>query len=345
MEAFLILAMLFKYPAIPITFVGLMIIYAIFSAASRSRKNVQIRNDMTPSHTTTNYVSSKTEHGSVTMFYDGDKRYINGRPIQTTNEMTEWWVLKGFSEAISGHLSALEIDMLDGKVLDYDDAKQQWHMYYGRLRDLCIRHKLWNPALNDRQIFVPTDWQLTLEKKLFQRIDAACEIGVSESYQYTEKSKEILDYIHAQPGHAAVRRLMVNELAGNDPAIKDEYRKVCRRMVSDSVLTETHDEKGRLLLKKKRARRKKAEESIDLPPSVFSSSLYQDIDYRMLCKVRHTVGGPLSLDRDGHRCQFQSLSTGEIYKTSLEKCTCPAFENGSVPCKHMVTLAKYLGYI
>lgn len=320
MEAFLILGTLFKYPAIPIAIGVLIAIFVLF------RIIVDWPRD-------------------ITVSYDGDRRYIDGKPVSTTEDMTEWWVLKGFSEAIGAHLIALENDMLDGQFLDYDDAKKQWDMYYGRLRDLCIRHKLWNPALNDREIFVPTNAQLALEEQLFQRIEAACEIGISESYQFTVKSKEILDYIRDQPGHAAVRRQMVSELAGNDPNIKDEYRKVCRRMVKDGILSETHDEKGRLLLKKKRARRKEVEEWAGLPPSIFSSSLYQNIDYRMLCKVKHTVGTPESLDRDGNRCQFQSLSTGEVYKTSLEKCTCPAFENGYNPCKHMVALAKHLGYI
>lgn len=322
-------------------FVGLVSIAAIIDKITIKKRETDAKRF--PS--TTNYVSSKSGHVTVSIPYDGDRRYINGKPISTPDDLTEWWVIKGFSEAIGAHLSALENDMLDGNCTNYTDTKEQWNMYYARLRELCIRHKLWNPALNDRQIFVPTNTQLALEKQLFQWIEAACESGISESFQYAEKSKEILDYIHAQPGHAAVRKQMVSKLAENDPDIKDEYRKVCRRMVRDSVLTETHDEKGRLLLKKKRTHRKKAEELVDLPPSNFSHSLYQNIDYQTLCKVKHTVGAPISLDLGGNRCEFQSLSSGEIYKTSLERCTCPAFENGHNPCKHMVAFAKHLGYL
>lgn len=293
----------------------------------------------------THYVSSKSGAFKYTTSYSGDKRYIAGKPISTLDDLKEWYVLKDFSVAINDHLRDLEREMEDGKCENYAAAKAQWDLYYARLRELCFRHSLWNPALGDRAPFVPTNHQLALEKQLFQRISEKCETGVDKSFQVETMRKEILDYILSQPGRIAARREAVNALAGQDPERKKEYRQVCMQMVSDGILSETHDEKGRLLIRKRRAVKKKAEEVLWPAPEMFSSERFRDVDYQMLCKVKYTVGSPENMDYGGKRCEFHSLSSGALYRTSLGGCTCPAFGNGQRACKHMVALAKYLGYI
>ena len=51
----------------------------------------------------------------------------------------------------------------------------------------------------------------------------------------------------------------------------------------------------------------------------------------------------MNVDNEKNTAEYISVSRGDHYYTSLEKCTCPAYSK-SYPCKHMVALANYLGY-
>ncbi len=273
-----------------------------------------------------------------------DVKYLYGAPVSTTDELKEWGVIKGFADAICAHLSELMREAEDGKCKDYAALSEQWNIYYGRLRALCIRHKLWNGMLNDRQIFLPTEKQLSLENDLRRRFSEACESGIDKAYESDYMRDQINNYLILQPKHESVRRIMVNDLAGSSSKIRKQYRKICTEMVRDGVLSEKHNKAGDLVVKRKKTVEKK-KAPVVLAPSIFSRELYANIDYQMMCKVKHTVGTPENVDRAGNRCEFTSLSHGERYYTSLQCCTCVAFENGSNPCKHMVALAKYLSYI
>lgn len=273
-----------------------------------------------------------------------DVKYLYGVPVTTVDELEEWRVLKGFSDAICGHLSDLMRTAESGKCEDYSALNEQWNVYYSRLRALCIRHKLWNGMLNDHQIFYPTEKQLHLEENLRKRFLDACEIGIDTAYIADGRRSEVFIYLFSQPNKEAVRKKMIRALAGDDLEKKKLYRRVCADMVRDGILSERYNEAGTLVVKKKRVR-KKAPEVINLEPSSFSPTLYSKIDCQMIYKIKHTVGVPENVDREGNRCEFTSLSRGERYYTSLQRCTCVAFENGNNPCKHMVALAKYLRYI
>lgn len=277
--------------------------------------------------------------------YDGETRYINGQPVKTPDDLDEWWVLKGFSEAIAGRLGELMRLAEEGDISDYADARAEWNTLYTRLRDLCICHKLWNPAIGDRRIFVPTQSQLYAEEDLRSRFEEACELGIDFAYTRDRMRKEILDHLQMRPQHSDVRQNMVRKLAGDDAERKKLYRKECSRMAADGLLSETHDEKGRLVVKKKRKRVSSQDTPIVMEPSVFHPEIYKSIDHRMWSKVKYTVGQPENVDRQKNCCEFHSLSRGELYHTSLTQCTCEAFISGYFPCKHMVALAKYLKYI
>lgn len=294
-----------------------------------------------------NHDWSKKSKNRVIQGSDLDKndvKYLNGVPVSTTDELKEWWVIKGFSNAICGHLSELMREAESGKCKDYSALLEQWNTYYDRLRALCIRHKLWNGMLNDRQIFLPTEKQLSLEDDLRKRFLEACESGIDKAYDSDYMRGQIGNYLLLQYKHESVRRKMVNDLAGSNLKIRKQYREICTEMVRDGVLSEKHNKSGDLVVKIKKPAEKK-EAPVVLAPSIFSKELYANIDYQMMCKVKHTVGTPENVDRAGNRCEFTSLSRGERYYTSLQCCTCIAFENGSNPCKHMVALAKYLLYI
>lgn len=282
-----------------------------------------------------------------TIRYGGDTKYVNGVPVSTTDQLTEWYVLKGFADAISGHLCELMQLAEKGDCENYTELQEDWNTYYTRLRDLCIRHKMWNVAIGDNRIFIPTPSQLRAEKELHARFLVACELGIDNAYIRNGIRKKILDYLLAQPYHVAVRRRMVRELAGDDDEQRKKYRMECNNMVLEGILSETRDERGRLLIKKKRKAASKGKSAADdcLEPSVFHYEIYKSIDYRMWCKVKHTVGQPENVDMSNNRCEFHSLSRGELYHTSLTQCTCKAYKNGSSPCKHMVALARHLRYI
>lgn len=280
----------------------------------------------------------------ISIGYSGDARYINGREIKTKDEWDEWGVIKGLSTNISGHLLSLERSMLDGRCENYTAAKSEWHSYYLRLRNLCIQHCLWNPMLDDHAIFRPTPDQIEAERRLFQRIDAACASGIDVDYQRSSHKDEIRSYIQSKKGQPVVRKTMVNHFCGTDSELKKEYRRVCDEMVASGILSESHDEKGRLTLRIKRQYKKKAKEIQQIPPSTFVRAKYENLSPQMLYKVKHTVGEPINVDKENNCCEFVSLSTGDRYHTSLSQCTCPAYGGGE-PCKHMVAFAKHLGYL
>lgn len=280
----------------------------------------------------------------ISIGYSGDTRYINNREIKTPDEWTEWSVIRGFAMSISGHLKDLERKMLDGRCENYAVAKSEWHTFYERLRKLCIQHCLWNPMLDDHEIFKPTKSQTEAEQQLFQRIDAACISGVDIDYQRRSRKDKILCYMQSQNGQSVVRKTMVNHLCGTDVEEKKQYRKICNELVASGILTESHDEKNQLTIKLKRQYKKTAKEPTQLSPSVFIRTKYENLSPKMQYKVKHTVGTPTNIDRENNRCEFVSLSTGERYYTSLSQCTCPAY-CGNEPCKHMVALAKHLGHL
>lgn len=51
---------------------------------------------------------------------------------------------------------------------------------------------------------------------------------------------------------------------------------------------------------------------------------------------------PLSIDKGAKTATFRG-SSGEIYETSLDKCTCVDFAINQSPCKHMFRLAHEVG--
>lgn len=64
-------------------------------------------------------------------------------------------------------------------------------------------------------------------------------------------------------------------------------------------------------------------------------NLYLDLDEKKI-KAAEKLKDPAI---HGDFAEFVSSSSGEIYKASLEKCTCRDFTVRGGPCKHMVRLA------
>lgn len=329
-------------------FVPLFITYIVIVVAATSynvcKKNKKTKNDR---HSySRNVHEHKVTGKGMSITYSGDPRYINGREIKTTDEWDEWKVIKNLAWNISTHLLDLEREMAEGKCNNYNAAKTEWHQSYYKLRKMCIQHRLWNPLIGDHAIFEPTKAQLDAESALFQKIADACEDGIDVAYQKSRQKEKILNYIREQKT-SIVRKKMVNALCGTDEILKKEYRRTCDALVKESVLVEGHDSKNQLTLRIKRQYTKKAETTqapLQLPPSIFSRTLYEGVPKKLEYKVIHTVGEPLNVDRQNNRCEFISTADGTRYYTTLSQCTCPAF-GGKEPCKHMLAFAKYLGYV
>lgn len=293
-------------------------------------------------------------NGSMTLYkdYGGEVRYINGKPLSTNEDLERWWVLKGFSDAIQAHLYQLEQELITGKFTDSKSHLTEWHEYYAKYRHLCIQHGIWNAMLEETERFIPTKIQLQKEEALYQRIERDVITGETEIKRveedrrsYEDKCAEILDYIGSQYGHVAVRHQMITALSKGDASRKSELLKVCKRMVWENILTESTNSDGKYVVRKKRKSRQSVTVETQPEKAEFSKELYASIPRKTLYKVEYTVGKPSCVDREKGTCVFISQTCGVKYHTSLSNCSCPAF-NGprSVPCKHMVALAKYLGY-
>jgi hypothetical protein len=283
-----------------------------------------------------------------------DGRRINGKPLSTHEDWARWWVLKGFSDEIFSHLCSLLDDITKGKCKSIPDARDEWKAYYSRYRALCIRYGIWNLAIEDRLPFMPTSRQLDYEKAVYSRLDHAVQNGnrvherlKEEQRDYDDRSKKVLEYIDMQYKHSAVRHVMLSSLSADNLSEKSAYLKTCQRLVREEVLSESHNDANKIVLRKKRVNRKAVTLVTQSPQkSVFSKEWYACIPEKTLYKVEYTVGLPTNLDTGNNRCTFKSQSCGAFYCTSLTECSCAAFKNDpSIPCKHMVALAIHLGYL
>ena len=75
------------------------------------------------------------------------------------------------------------------------------------------------------------------------------------------------------------------------------------------------------------------------------SYIQNTADDYLLRKALFTINAPAVLDRQQGYAAFVSLRDLTLYHTSLQACTCPAFDGSKTPCKHMVRLALDLNLV
>lgn len=293
--------------------------------------------------------------------YDGRVRCIDGHPIKTPDDWDKWCVVKNHSLAIEGHLNSIKSEMeKKRKTHNIRELYSEWLEYYEKYRTWCIRYSLWNCILEEKEPFVPTSRQIDKEKRMLADMEAFCvkceedqldyHADIAEKEMYGEK---ILAYLLKLPYHRGYRHVAIKELSTGDPELKKIVWSAYRYLLSKGTIIEKKDEAGHYLFRKAPVRKSKDSlietetNSVALSPSVFHPGRYANVTNYTKCKARYTVGLPVDLDRSGNRCTFISTANGEKHQTSLERCTCLAYQNNNQhePCKHMVALAIYLGHI
>lgn len=339
----LFLAFIFEHPIIFIAIVLFPIIYVIVSVVANSSSK--------PDYHDVSYISkpSFSSNSSVTLG-DGDGRHLFGKRLSTQEDWDRWWVLRGKGEGYEGRLYVLETLIEAEDTENAADYLAEWKERYSSYRSLCVNTGMWNSLLEDREPFIPTQYQLQLEKRLYNRIDRKFFNGEEKRRLYAVERKEnavyeqsILDYLLSMPYHRAVRSEMLNQLSQNDNDKKRRLSKVYKSMVKRHILLERAGENGRYIVRKAPVRKQKNATIPVLKESVYDPSLYSHVDKRTEYKVEYTVSSPQNLDREKNTCEYVSATRGDRYWTSLSECTCPVFDKKH-PCKHMVALASYLGY-
>lgn len=278
-------------------------------------------------------------------------RHINGRPLSSDADWDLWYVMKGQSEGFERRLSELEREIESPSCEHPEQALEEWYQRYESYRSLCLRYGIWNRLIDDRQPFTASLAQRKaedcLKERLSQRYEAA-ELPRQEYRRQMEYEESLCQRLLGTfPGKRSeeVLRHKWLRLAGEQMnAEKADVWKAYRRLLKKGLLKEQKFD-NYYLVKKGYPRTSKAESPPPLPPSDFVPGNYANLTRRDRYKARFTVGPCENLDREKNSAEFVSLTCGERYRTSLQKCTCPAFDSPHSPCKHMVALAAQLDYL
>lgn len=298
---------------------------------------------------------SSGSKGFASITYTGDVRYLDGKPIKTTDEFDRWRVINGQALAMRDHLRFLQQRIVDPSEPKAAQLYNEWMQRYQTYRQLVVRHKLWNMAVDINEPFCESDRQLQAEKAFLSKLEHSYEASIAdrEAYMLGEYEKhlietEIVNYLNSCPRKKVEKKTLVATLSNGD----NEKRKLINRryhsLLLRGIVGEKKDENGntitRIIIRRKAKSDLDSQES-QLPASKYKPSFYENVYSRTVLKAEMTVGAPLNVDRSKNTCHFISQTDGTEYLTSLEQCTCPAFSNRpDEPCKHMVALASYLGY-
>lgn len=336
------------------TFVVILLVIGVsfccFAVAQYRKEAKEAKKEEIPHKTTTPLHSTPKaviyhvgNDGKLTRTRPPEGRTLDGRALQTEDDWVQWYVWKGFTEGLSGYLYDLEAKMVAMENADSSDTLNEWHDCYSRIRRIYIRHSMWNYVLGDRSPFIPTSEQLSREKAYIHVIEKKQKEAMEAQRIYAKYSVAILDYIKTQPKHIALRSMLIRTVSEQFSETPEGIRKVYRRMCRIGIIKESQNDTGRWVVKKAAVRKPRDHGDMERV-SRYSSDLYRKVTTRTEYKALITVGAPQNLSSEKGCCQFKSMSTGEVYTTHLDQCTCPVFCKGGEPCKHMVTLASKLGY-
>ena len=169
-------------------------------------------------------------------------------------------------------------------------------------------------------------------------------ISLHEAWkQRMVENRTLLDYLEKCPRKHAPKNQIIKDLSEGDTEKKKKVMVIYRRLKTAEVIAEKQADDGTIETRIV-VRRKKPDKPLKpLPPSVYHPEYYKLITKSDVYKADYSVNPPEDLDRTANICQFISKTSGEVYRTSLEKCTCPAYCKGYA-CKHMLALAMNLGY-
>ena len=272
-----------------------------------------------------------------------ERRCLDGNPLVTDNDWKQWWIWKGYADALSRYLSKLESQMTEMDNLNSAATLSKWQQIYAKVRNIYQRHGMWNLQIDDGLPFIPTAIQLSSERAYIDRIQKAQKNALPDQLAYKEYSEKILQYIMSQPRHVARKSALLTAVSNGSADTRKIVMRVYRRMCRNKTIREKQNETGHWEVKKAYTRKKQTVPE-DNRVSVFSPELYRSVSVSTEYKALITVGAPVSLSESKGSCKFSSTSSDNVYTTHLDHCTCPMYCKGEEPCKHMVALAAKLGY-
>lgn len=281
-----------------------------------------------------------------------DGRHLNGKPLISDADWDLWWVMKGMSDGYSRHLNELEHEIEAPSAEHPEQALTDWMKTYEKYRSLCLKYGIWNAIIGDRQPFTASSSQRLAEEEVKRKLRLRFEAAAIPRAEYRRQAEEeaalrrfMLDALPPGRGSEALRHEWMREVCEKQGVEKSELWKVYRKMLRDGFVAERADGNHYLVKKRNTPCAKDQKKPPALPASVFVPGNYVNLTRKDRYKVLYTVGIPENIDRVKNTCEFVSLTSGERYRTSLQKCTCPAFSSPLYPCKHMITLAVSLGYL
>lgn len=295
----------------------------------------------------------KGRPGQFNITYSGTVRYLNGKPIKTTDEFNKWQVINNHAIDIRNHLIMLHNQFTSGNDLQAKQHYQEWKEAYQKYRAIVVQHPLWNTYIESHELFTETPAQLAKEKafldaieKKYKESELDREIYISEQYDKHLLENEILNYLQNRPRKKCRKEEMIKALSACNKEKRKALQRIYQSLKFRDIIGDKRDEDGSIITRFI-IRRKKAEDpdsaEIILPASTYKPEFYAKIYEPTVLKAILTVDPPQQLDKEKNTCRFISSTNGMVYYTSLEKCTCPAYSSKE-PCKHMVKLAITLGY-
>lgn len=330
----------------------IFLLFSVVRAVSPSNNGNSASEGLGERHTV--YRSSGSK-GFTSITYTGDVRYLDGKPIQTTDEFERWRVINSQALAMRDHLRFLQqriVDPSEPKAAQYYD---EWMRRYQTYRQLVVRHKLWNMAVDINEPFRESDRQLQAEKAFLSKLEHSYEASIADreacmlgEYENHLIETEIINYLNSCPRKKAEKKTLVAALSNGDMEKRKLINRRYHSLLLRGIIGEKKDENGNTITRiiiRRNAKSDLDSQGSQLPASKYKPSFYENVYSRTVLKAELTVGSPLNVDKRKNTCHFISQTDGSEYLTSLEQCTCPAFSNRpDEPCKHMVALAAYLGY-
>lgn len=283
--------------------------------------------------------------------YGGEIRYVNGMPLKTTDDLVEWQTIMAHGKNMYGRMLKYEDIITGSSEEEAAKALISWESLFIDYRSYVLKHGLYNELIGDRKPYKGTADQLCIEDSVRTHIGLLYQESKIKRQIILEAKNQILTYTHDHKGEDRRKSTLIRTVY---PTVGDDkrnlYQRAYKELLADGVIREIIRQNGtryiQLCSKKKGNFSKKFNNTLEISLDTFSKliqsqlnpELYANLDFKTICKARYDVGAPRDLDRNRNNCTFISESTGEPYTTSLEACTCPAFQNGINPCKHMVKL-------
>lgn len=295
------------------------------------------------------------ENYEPTSGYTGNPKhvkYLHGEVVKTDEQYRQWKDIVRVSDRLLQSFQEAEYElgscMAQEKI---DSLRAECKTLYNEYRNYCLSNMLWNQEIGDSKPFTASADQLRAEEQIYLRIEG--EYRKSQKKTIDQNVKDtvggyILECLQRQKYQGTQKYLLVRYLRKrysnlSDSSIQSAYNQLVSR---GKLIQESYQ--GHVIVRIapdiKQYQLPDLEERFQLP-SEYSPEHFKNTDVSYYTRAINTVGEPINLDRKNHTCDFESKRTGEIYHTSLSRCSCPLYQKTRIsPCKHMLKLAMRLGY-